>query len=106
MFGKFQPIDEPEDCCAVILNGDFLNQLAEQRSVKGHQQIQPFFQNVQKCLRALDHLIVIGAQNAGFLQLRLTALFSQLVAAGYKNVRIDNALLLELGQKPFLTGNI
>mgnify|MGYP001481317861 FL=1 len=99
VFGKFQPVDEPEDCCAVILNGDFLNQLAEQRPVKGHQQIRPFFQNVQKFLRALDRLIVLGAQNVGFLQLCLAALFSQLVAAGYKNVRIDDGLLLELGQR-------
>ena len=34
------------------------------------------------------------------------ALFSQLVAAGYKNVRIDDGLLLELGQQSFLTCNI
>ena len=106
MFWDFQPVDEPEDCCAVILNGDFLNQLAERRPVKGHQQIRPFFQNVQKFLRALDRLIVLGAQNAGFLQLCLAALFSQLVAAGYKNVRIDDGLLLELGQQSFLTCNI
>ena len=86
VFGKFQPVDEPEDCCAVILNGDFLNQLAEQRPVKGHKQIRPFFQNVQKFLRALDRLIVLGAQYAGFLQLCLAALFSQLVAAGYKKM--------------------
>ena len=30
----------------------------------------------------------------------------KLIAAGYKNVRIDHSLLLELGQKSFLTGDI
>lgn len=79
-FRQLQSVDESEGCCAVILNSDFLNQLAEQRPVKGHQQIRPFFQNVQKFLRARDRLIVLGAQNVGFFQLYLAALFSQLVA--------------------------
>ncbi len=86
VFGKFQPVDEPEDCCAVILNGDRLNQFAERCLIEGRQQIRPIFQNVQKFLRALDRLIVLGAQYAGFLQLCLAALFGQLIAAGYKKM--------------------
>ena len=106
MFRKLQPVDQAEADDAVILDGDRLNQFAEQCLIEGRQQIRPIFQNVQKLLCALDCLIVFGAENAGFFQLCLAALFSQLVAAGYKNVRIDDGLLLELGQQSFLTCNI
>ena len=33
-------------------------------------------------------------------------MFRQLVLAGYKNVRVDKALLLELGQQSILTGDV
>ena len=40
------------------------------------------------------------------MEFQFPAAFRKQIAAGYKNVRIDAALLLELGQKSFLTGNI
>ena len=40
------------------------------------------------------------------MEFQFPAAFRKQIAAGYKNVRIDTALLLELGQKSFLTCNI
>ena len=40
------------------------------------------------------------------MEFQFPAALCKLIAAGYKNVRIDHSLLLELGQKSFLTGNI
>ena len=40
------------------------------------------------------------------MEFQFPATLCKLIAAGYKNVRIDHSLLLELGQKSFLTGNI
>ena len=54
----------------------------------------------------LDGVILLRPQNALLLELQLSAALRKQIAAGYKNVRIDAALLLELGQKSFLTGNI
>lgn len=98
MFRKLQPVDQAEADGAVILDGDRLNQFAEQCLIEGRQQIRPIFQNVQKLLCALNCLIVFGAEDAGFFQFCLAALFSQLIALEYKNIRIDHGLLLELGQ--------
>lgn len=97
MFRKLQPVDQAEADGAVILNGNRLNQFAEQCLIEGHQQIRPIFQNVQKLLCALDCLIVFGTENAGFFQICIAALLSQLIALEYKNIRIDHGLLLELG---------
>ena len=52
------------------------------------------------------HYLTLTTGPTFLLELQFSAALRKQIAAGYKNVRIDAALLLELGQKSFLTGNI
>lgn len=51
-----------------------------------------------------DGIIAINGQDALLLPLYSSELFSQLIALEYKNVRINEALLFQLGQHLILTG--
>ena len=55
-------------------------------------------------LRPLGGGIPLGSHKFLFVQLGLPELAGQLVAFGYKNVRINEAVLLEEGQRLILTG--
>ena len=56
-------------------------------------------------MRLRDSIIPAGIQKAFLFQFCGAELFGQLIASGYKNVRINAALLFEHGQKLILTGN-
>ena len=74
--------------------------------IEGVQPVRPAFKNIQQILCLLNGVVLLRSQDAFLLEFQFPAAFRKQIAAGYKNVRIDAALLLELGQKSFLTGNI
>lgn len=74
--------------------------------IEGVRPVRPAFKNIQHILCLLDGVILFRPQDALLLEFQLPAALRKQIAARYKNVRIDAALLLELGQKSFLTGNI
>ena len=90
----------------VALHDDLVHELAEQLPIKGVQEVWPSLQGFDQLLGLLDRLILLGLQEPFLLQLCSAELFRQLVPAGDKNVRVDKALLLELGQQSILTDNV
>ncbi len=57
-------------------------------------------------LRLCDGIIPAGIKKAFLFQFHGAELFGQLIASGYKNVRINAALLFQHGQKLILTGDV
>ena len=105
-FCDLQPVEKPEAQFFIVYDHDFLDQIAKQLLIEGVQPVRPAFKNIQHVLCLLDGMILLRPQDAFLLELQFPAALRKQIAAGYKNVRIDAALLLELGQKSFLTGNI
>lgn len=81
-----------------MLHDDLCNQLAEQLLIERLQKFRPGFQYLQQDLSLPDGLILLGLQKPFLFQFGGAELFSQRVAPGNINVRIDKALLLQLGQ--------
>lgn len=68
------------------------------------EEVRPILQQGYQLLRPLGGGIPLGSHKFLFVQLGLPELAGQLVAFGYKNVRINEAVLLEEGQRLILTG--
>lgn len=93
---------EAED--VVALHDDFCNECAAQLCVGAVEEVRPILQQGYQLPRPLGGGIPLGSHKFLFVQLGLPELAGQLVAFGYKNVRINEAVLLEEGQRLILTG--
>lgn len=88
----------------VALHDDFRNKRAAQLCVGAVEEVRPILQQGYQLPRPLGGGIPLGSHKLLFVQLGLPELAGQLVAFGYKNVRINEAVLLEEGQRLILTG--
>ena len=88
----------------VALYNDFRDQRAAQLCVWAVEEVRPILQQGYQLPRPLGGGIPLGSHKLLFVQLGLPELAGQLVAFGYKNVRINEAVLLEEGQRLILTG--
>ena len=88
----------------VALHDDFRNKRAAQLCVGAVEEVRPILQQGYQIPRPLGGGIPLGSHKLLFVQLGLPELTGQLVAFGYKNVRINEAVLLEEGQRLILTG--
>ena len=70
-------------------------------SVEG---FRPIFQDVYQISCLQGGHVAFGVHQLFFFQLGLPELLGQFIGFGYKNVRINKALLLEEGQCLILTG--
>ena len=86
----------------VALHDDFRNKRAAQLCVGAVEEVRPILQHGYQLLRPLGGGIPLGSHKLLFVQLGLPELAGQLVAFGYKNVRINEAVLLEEGQRLIL----
>ena len=88
----------------VALHDDFRDQRTAQLCVWVVEEVRPILQQCYQLPRPLGGGIPLGIHKLFFVQLGLSELAGQLVAFGYKNVRINEAVLLEEGQRLILTG--
>ena len=88
----------------VALHDDLRNERAAQLCVGAVEEVRPILQQGYQLPRPLGGGIPLGSHKFLFVQLGLPELAGQLVAFGYKNVRINEAVLLEEGQRLILTG--
>lgn len=88
----------------VALHDDFRNECAAQLCVGVVEEVRSILQQGYQLPRPLGGGIPLGSHKLLFVQLGLPELAGQLVAFGYKNVRINEAVLLEEGQRLILTG--
>ena len=88
----------------VTLHDDFRNKRAAELCVGVVEEVRPILQQGYQLPRPLGGGIPLGSHKFLFVQLGLPELAGQLVAFGYKNVRINEAVLLEEGQRLILTG--
>lgn len=89
-----------------VLDDDPIHEGAEQVSVKCIYERRAFGQDVYQLLCLLNGLITLGLKDAAFFLLGLLELLCDGIAAGYKNIRINESLLLEHGQKLILIREI
>ena len=88
----------------IALYGNFFNKFTHQFRIGAVEEIRPILQQGYQLPRLLGGGILLGIHQLFFVQLGLPELTGQLVAFGYKNVRINEAVLLEKGQRLILTG--
>ena len=88
----------------VALYGNFFNKFTQQFRVGVVEEVRPILQQCYQLSRPLGGGIPLGIHQLLFVQLGLPELAGQFVAFGYKNVRINEAVLLEEGQRLILTG--
>ena len=88
----------------IALHDDFCNKRAAELCVGVVEEVRPILQQGYQLPRPLGGGIPLGSHKLLFVQLGLPELAGQLVAFGYKNVRINEAVLLEEGQRLILTG--
>ena len=88
----------------IALYGNFFNKFTHQFRIGAVEEIRPILQQGYQLPRLLGGGILLGIHQLFFVQLGLPELTGQLVAFGYKNVRINEAVLLEEGQRLILTG--
>lgn len=88
----------------VALHDDLRNERAAQLCVWAVEEVRPILQQGYQLPRPLGGGIPLGSHKFLFVQLGLPELAGQFVAFGYKNVRINEAVLLEEGQRLILTG--
>ena len=88
----------------VALHDDFRNECAAQLCIWAVEEVRPILQQGYQLSCLLGGGILLGSHQLFFVQLGLPELAGQLVAFGYKNVRINEAVLLEEGQRLILTG--
>lgn len=80
--------------------------LPEQLPIERIQEVRPCFKCFDQFPRSGDSVITLLIQQAALLLFCRAELFGQFVAAGYKNVRINAALLLQHSEKLILTGEV
>ena len=90
----------------IAVYDDFFNELTEQLRIEVIKEVRPCIQYFHQFPRLGDGAIAIGDKQAFLFQLCDTELFGQLITLGYKNVRINEALLFQRGQHLILTGQI
>ena len=88
----------------VALHDNFRNECAAEFCVWAVEEVWPILQQGYQLPRPMGGGIPLGIHKLLFVQLGLPELAGQLVAFGYKNVRINEAVLLEEGQRLILTG--
>ena len=88
----------------VALHDDFRNKRAAELCAGVVEEVRPILQQGYQLPRPMGGGIPLGIHKLLFVQLGLPELAGQLVAFGYKNVRINEAVLLEEGQRLILTG--
>lgn len=88
----------------VALHDDFRNECAAQLCVGVVEEVRSILQQDYQLPRPLGGGIPLGIHKLLFVQLGLPELTGQFIAFGYKNVRINEAVLLEEGQRLILTG--
>lgn len=88
----------------VALHDDLRNERAAQLCVWAVEEVRPILQQGYQLPRPLGGGIPLGIHKLLFVQLGLPELTGQFIAFGYKNVRINEAVLLEEGQRLILTG--
>ena len=76
----------------------------QQLCVGAVEEVRPILQQGYQLPRPMGGGIPLGSHKSLFVQLGLPELAGQFVAFGYKNVRINEAVLLEEGQRLILTG--
>lgn len=81
-----------------VLHYDSVYQRAVQVCVECIYAFRTFSKDVDQLLCLLDGLIALGLQDAALFLFRLPELLRDGVAAGYKNIRINEPLLF---RKPF-----
>ena len=104
-YAPFDSIPELAEAEGIIaLYGNFFNKFTHQFRIGAVEEIRPILQQGYQLPRLLGGGILLGIHQLFFVQLGLPELTGQLVAFGYKNVRINEAVLLEKGQRLILTG--
>ena len=83
----------------VALHDDFRNECAAQLCVGVVEEVRSILQQGYQLPRPLGGGIPLGIHKLLFVQLGLPELTGQFIAFGYKNVRINEAVLLEEGQR-------
>lgn len=88
----------------VAFHNDLINKLTEQLRIKAVKEVRAIIQDFHQFSRLDDGIVAINGQETLLLPLYSAELFGQLIALEYKNVRINEALLFQLGQHLILTG--
>ena len=78
--------------------------MSEQLPIKCIQEVRPCTECFDQFLRPGNGVITLFVQQAAFFLFYSAEPFGQFIASGYKNVRINTALLFQYGQKLILTG--
>ena len=80
------------------------NQLAEQLLIEGFQHFRTGFYCFQQLLGTVEDAAILLLKNFFLLLLGVAKLLCQLIAFGYKNIRVNHAPPVQRGQSVTLTG--
>ena len=105
-FGQFQPVLQPEPQAAISIRRDPLHQVGEDLAIEGGEELWQGFQRFQQLPRPGDGVVVPIGQKPLLFLLCGPELAGQFIALGYKNIRVDQAALVHVGQHSILIVDI
>ena len=103
MLRQFHTIIQPEPDFRTAFHYDLINQFAEQLLIEILQIFRAILKDSLQRFGLLDDIDFLLFQKYLFLLLGFAKLLCQLIAFGYKNIRVNQPLLVQQAQSVTLT---